>query len=77
MSETKIRAAVLPPTPPGRPRLAPRCEQEVAEMTARFRVHCGRDIQCERRARYEIDGRKLCKTHAGDAVLAILTGKPQ
>lgn len=68
----------LPPVRPGWPWLRPRCEQEVSELVARWRIECGRghDLLCENRARYQVDGRKLCKRHAGDAVLTALAGQP-
>lgn len=50
-----------------------RCEAEVADSTARWRTHAGKDFRCELSALYRVNGKCYCKRHAGDACLALLT----
>lgn len=46
----------------------PRCE---ADRVTRYRNDYGRaDFRCEMRARYDIDGVKMCPRHAGEVALA-------
>lgn len=48
---------------------APRCHGEVKDGTKRWRDHAGRDYRCDRKAIFEVDGRKLCQLHAGDVLI--------
>lgn len=54
---------------PARYWMRPTCEGEVNESTKRWRDHAGRDYLCDRKALYELDGKKLCSLHAGDALI--------
>ena len=63
------------PHNPGKPWTKPRCEALVKEPTARWRDYCGRDDQCERRAHFVIDGRRLCRLHAGEAVITLFESR--
>lgn len=52
-----------------------RCEATVGDATARWRARAGKDDICERSAAYRVNGRHLCKLHAGDACLELLTAE--
>ena len=67
MPVPKVKRVTL--SPPNRPWRRPQCEGRVAEPTARWREHTGRDDRCKFKAWYEDDGVKLCKIHAGRNVL--------
>lgn len=67
--------------PVERPRVYHRCEAKVGDATANWREFAARgyrqtgeletmpDYQCEKDARYEIDGVKFCRLHAGHFLL--------
>jgi hypothetical protein len=60
----------------GRPwKNLPRCSAIVSEMTRRWRTFAGKDDQCERNARYMVEGQPYCKLHAGEILLEELTEK--
>ena len=51
----------------------PRCEAELENQENRaWRKANGRDTICSHKARYLIDGKKLCTRHAGNLVLDML-----
>lgn len=54
-------------------RLGRRCEAEVSEFTQRWRVFAGQDLRCTFDGIYSVDGMYLCKRHAGDLLLSLLT----
>lgn len=59
----------------GRPwQVLPRCEATVGPATRRFRDWCitATDHNCMARAKYVVDGEKLCHRHAGAKALEIL-----
>lgn len=53
-----------------------RCEAQVTDQTNRYRLLAGKDDQCELGALYCVDGKMLCKRHAGDHLIeALVSGK--
>lgn len=51
-----------------------RCEANVLEATARWRTQLGKDYRCELDALYYLDGKYLCKRHAGDYLVTKYLG---
>ena len=58
--------------------ILPKCEAKVQEITLKWRKKCrsGSPL-CGTTAKYEIDGKHYCKTHAGTIALEYLTTPPQ
>lgn len=53
----------------------PRCTADLVGMSehlARWKRERGKDLKCERKAHYVIDGKPLCTLHAGTMALKIL-----
>ncbi len=46
-----------------------RCEAIVTDAVKGWRERAGKDFNCERLSRYEVGGKKLCKLHAGEALI--------
>lgn len=63
---------ILPERKPWR---RPRCSAEVQPATAHWRERFGKDTICELTASHEVNGKGLCRRHAGDLVLDLLIGK--
>lgn len=52
----------------------PHCTADISEHAARWREEHGRDIKCERGARYTVGGALLCKMHAGSILIDMILG---
>jgi hypothetical protein len=46
-----------------------KCKAEVEYATQLYRIRWGRGFECEKMARYHIDGKPMCALHAGRIVL--------
>lgn len=52
------------------------CESNISDRNSIIgRKMRGKELRCERLARYVVDGRKLCGNHAGSLALKILTSE--
>ena len=46
-----------------------KCRSRVNEQTQKWRICVGKDVFCERKAKYRVNNRNLCATHAGDLLI--------
>lgn len=74
MSKKIPKVEEIQPYNPARPNL-PRCQHDVKEQTARWRIHCGKSIRCNFQAHYYVNGIPLCQRHAGMFLINLLCRK--